>query len=226
MPAKLPGASPERLEGWPRALRNTENAHVTTNSKLVSLLVVAAGFVAGAAYAANGITGFCHDEAGHLTRVLDVSSDVSNCGACGATCSTNHVAAACASGTCNGTCAAGWADCNSNKQSDGCETSIYSVANCGACGVACSTNNVAAACASGTCTGTCAAEWGDCNGDMQSDGCETALNTAANCGRCGRSCTVVQKCVSGACVSKCSGLRCPAGSTCDPDSGRCYRYIP
>ena len=36
-------------------------------------------------------------------------------------CSANHIAPACGGGTCNGTCAAGFADCNGNKQSDGCE---------------------------------------------------------------------------------------------------------
>lgn len=79
------------------------------------------------------------------------SSDPNNCGACGTVCSSSHVATVtCGGGVCNGTCASGYADCNANKQTDGCEINILSdVNNCGACGIAC---NPGWSCVIGTCT--------------------------------------------------------------------------
>lgn len=44
---------------------------------------------------------------------------------------------------------------------------------------------------------THAGTYEDCNADW-SDGCETALDTEANCGACGVSCDVVSRCVDGA----------------------------
>ncbi len=151
----------------------------------------------------------------------------SNCGGCGVACSTHHVAATCTAGTCDGACAAGWADCNGNKQTDGCETSIYTVSSCGGCGVVCSSSHVTASCTAGTCDGTCAAGWGDCNNDKQADGCETSLTSNINnCGACGRVCTVDQKCRNGQCVLKCVGVSCGTGLVCNPDTGACVKYIP
>jgi hypothetical protein len=66
------------------------------------------------------------------------STDTKNCGACGKVCSSNNVTPSCAAGACAGTCAAGFADCNNNKQTDGCEANLASdTKNCGACGTAC-----------------------------------------------------------------------------------------
>jgi len=155
-----------------------------------------------------------------------LTSSTVNCGACGAVCSTNHIAAACTNSTCSGTCAAGWGDCNGNKQVDGCETALTSsTVNCGACGAVCSTNHIAAACTNGTCSGTCAAGWGDCNGNKQVDGCETSTTTISNCGACGRACQAGLLCRSGACVDPCSGVNCGT-KHCDPDTGKCVSYIP
>ena len=58
-----------------------------------------------------------------------------------------------------GTCAAGYADCDSNKLSNGCETETQSNPNaCGGCNVVCSGNNISnRTCGSGQCNGTCAA---------------------------------------------------------------------
>src|SRR5690606_12407112 len=46
-----------------------------------------------------------------------------------------------------------------------------------------------------------AAGWGDCNGDYR-DGCETPLNTLANCGGCGTTCAIAnasETCATGTC---------------------------
>jgi hypothetical protein len=53
---------------------------------------------------------------------VNVTSDAKNCGKCGAACSATNIATpTCSSGVCNGTCAAGTFDCNSDKATDGCE---------------------------------------------------------------------------------------------------------
>ena len=82
--------------------------------------------------------------------------------------------------------------------------------NCGACGNACANapHVTSPSCSAGVCTGTCAAGWGDCNGDKScaGGGCEAPLNVAqtdspagypiagyasggiTNCGACGQTC--------------------------------------
>jgi hypothetical protein len=139
---------------------------------------------------------------------VNVAKDPDNCGTCDVECSSNHVASRSCDGTCNGTCASGYADCNADKLRDGCETSIGSdTVNCGACGVACSTNHVSARCSAGTCDGQCSAQFGDCNKNKQADGCETDLqNDPVHCGGCGLACStnhVKPQCFSGACDGVC-----------------------
>jgi hypothetical protein len=53
----------------------------------------------------------------------------------------------------------------------------------------------------GKCAATCATGWGDCNSNLQSDGCETYIKGAdrANCGACGATCASTQSCVLGVC---------------------------
>ena len=82
----------------------------------------------------------------------DLSSDKSNCGACGNACSLNvpNADEACVYGKCEWSCNRGWGDCNGNRD-DGCETNIGSdPKNCGGCGIAC--DGVAGqACVDGQC---------------------------------------------------------------------------
>ena len=68
-------------------------------------------------------------------------TQIDNCGGCGQLspkyiCSRSHITPACAPlmngvGVCAGVCNNGFADCNGDKQPDGCETSTFSVTNCG-----------------------------------------------------------------------------------------------
>jgi len=130
-------------------------------------------------------------------------TDVANCGACGRTCSSSQVASVtCAGGVCNGTCTSGYADCNSNKQTDGCETDTLTNPNsCGGCTNNCSSNHVQTrTCSGGSCNGTCATGYDDCNNDKLTDGCESDVRyDEANCGACGNDCAAGESCVQGTC---------------------------
>lgn len=134
---------------------------------------------------------------------------------------TNQSSKTCSGGICGGTCSAGFADCNNDKNSDGCETNTKTdVNNCGGCGTTCSTNNVTPSCTNGACGGTCDAGFANCNGNA-ADGCEAAVS----CGDCcGVTCGAGKACVGGTCTtstySSCvlvsehqiASLSCPAGT--------------
>jgi hypothetical protein len=81
-------------------------------------------------------------------RPTPLDADPNNCGRCGNSCSTNHITPTCVQGTCAGSCAPGFADCNGNLPADGCETALASDArNCGTCGNVCpGTNCIAGVC--------------------------------------------------------------------------------
>jgi hypothetical protein len=136
---------------------------------------------------------------------VNVGSDPSHCGGCATVCSTNNIATpTCGGGVCNGACNAGFADCNGNKLTDGCETNISAnTADCGGCGLVCSTNNMATVtCGGGTCNGTCSAGFADCNSNKLTDGCETNTNTSAtSCGMCGHACSAGFTCAGGTCAA-------------------------
>ncbi len=124
---------------------------------------------------------------------INTTNTVNNCGGCGTICSSANIPTPVCSGSkCTGTCAAGWADCNNNKQTDGCEVHIDAdVNNCGTCGKVCNLPNATEGCSGGQCTVmSCASGYMDCNGTA-SDGCE--IHTAAdvnNCGSCGKVCSL------------------------------------
>lgn len=114
--------------------------------------------------------------------------DPAHCGGC-TPCVAAGATESCVFGTCViATCDVGLGDCNALAL-DGCETALTTTAACGACGRACpAVARGAPACAAGSCVvGSCAAGFADCDGSV-STGCETALNTLANCRRCGAAC--------------------------------------
>jgi hypothetical protein len=143
---------------------------------------------------------------------------VANCGACGRACDTTQsVGAACVAGKCTYTgCQAGWVDCDqttSDGNTNGCESSLTSTATCGGCGKTCdTTNSLGASCepADGggvTCAYTgCAPGYADCDpAAPNTDGCETSLTTASNCGACGIACDSTNS----------LGATCLDGKTCN-----------
>ncbi len=126
---------------------------------------------------------------------IDVSTDLSNCGACGRACASAHVTTpSCSNKLCAPACAAGWADCNhpvAPNADDGCETNVYDPAHCGACGAsACNLSNATSDCPAGTCTvKSCNANYFDCDGKA-ANGCECPGSSAGSANGC---------CPAGAC---------------------------
>ncbi len=122
---------------------------------------------------------------------VDTNTSVAQCGGCAfAACSSNNIAAACSGGNCTGTCTAGFADCDANKRTNGCEVNTANdPSHCGGCANVCPARfNSTTTCASGACGFECEPGWGDCDGEA-ANGCETALNTDGNCGACGVTCS-------------------------------------
>ena len=136
-------------------------------------------------------------------------NSASNCGGCGVTCDLANASESCSTGSCTlGACASGFGNCDGDS-SNGCETALNTVANCGTCGTICNLANAVEACTAGACAVTsCSSGFANCDG-LAANGCETALNTAANCGGCGTMCLLpnaISSCGSGSCVLlTCSG---------------------
>lgn len=120
--------------------------------------------------------GNCDNQPGNGCEA-DVNNNNANCGACGAACSSNHVQPFCKSGTCTGPCENGWLDCDTNKQTNGCEVDSQSdTKNCGTCGNDCSAtckgNVKSASCGKGVCSvASCDQGFYDVN-QVCADGCE------------------------------------------------------
>ena len=99
---------------------------------------------------------------------------VNNLGAwlCGTILPVDKGIATCVSSICAiSACQPTWGNCDSDV-SNGCEASLATTQNCGACGNVCSYANGAAACVRGTCAfAGCDAGWADCDGTV-ANGCE------------------------------------------------------
>jgi hypothetical protein len=125
---------------------------------------------------------------------------LANCDGCGMSCDLPNAAESCPMGTCTlGACVSGFGDCDGTA-SNGCETTLRSLSNCGACGTTCNFANASESCSSGTCTFvSCHWDWADCDGTL-SNGCEVDLDRDEdNCGTCGNRCSSGDECDNGDC---------------------------
>ncbi len=151
--------------------------------------------------------GGCTDQCpGGLTNCsgacVDTDTDMAHCGACDTPCVLENGTGQCAAGACSlVACDSGFGDCNADL-ADGCETGLGDVANCTACGDACSWANGSGQCTQAGCEFTaCDAGFGDCNADL-ADGCEATLGSAEHCAACGDACAFDNadgECAAGAC---------------------------
>ncbi|MBL8684203.1 MAG: hypothetical protein JNK05_33825 [Myxococcales bacterium] len=146
----------------------------------------------------------------------NTNTSTNNCGACGRACGGGaNATAQCSAGACALACNPGFANCDMSN-ANGCEANLNSLAHCGACGAACSRPNATATCAMGTCAlGMCSMGFGNCDA-VATNGCETPLTTAANCGTCGRRCVLANATAGCSTAGNCTVAMCTAGfGNCD-----------
>jgi hypothetical protein len=145
---------------------------------------------------------------------------LTDCGSCGVTCDLANASESCTTGTCAlVACNPNWGNCDGSV-SNGCETSLTSLSNCGTCGTTCDLANASESCATGSCVlGSCSTNWGNCNG-VASDGCEASLTSLTNCGVCGTPCSPAN-----ATGPTCSGGSCSFAS-CNSGYGNCDGNAP
>ncbi len=156
---------------------------------------------------------------GVVDNVANLDSDPAHCGSCDVSCALTNATGECVGGTCTGqigTCAAGFADCDTDP-TDGCERSLTTLTDCGACDTPCSIANGTATCATGTCAlQSCNPGFADCDSSAVT-GCETAIDTLDHCGSCTNVCLpnhATESCVDGTCtVNSCD----PGYDDCDTD---------
>jgi hypothetical protein len=143
-----------------------------------------------------------------------------------------------ASATCKYmSCDPGYANCNTTPpDTNGCETSLSTAANCGACGKACDTlHSTAASCTgsstSSSCTyGGCQPGWLDCaqpNGNF--DGCESSQSSTSSCGGCHQACSTITgaaRCDGTTCSYTCNAGRVDCNAATAPDTDGCECATP
>ncbi len=151
--------------------------------------------MAGGASRRGVLKGLAGGALGGLVSLVGIGdTEARRCRAIGRNCRAH---ADCCTDHCNNdnnlyqcSCPPGLGDCNGDGL---CETNtLVDVANCGACGHSCAANQPArtnvAGCAAGACTYTCQFGYGNCDGDMAGNGCETQLGTDTQCASCTDNC--------------------------------------
>ncbi|MCZ7686058.1 MAG: hypothetical protein M5U28_47785 [Sandaracinaceae bacterium] len=163
--------------------------------------------------------GTCNMGYGNCDGMTDNGCETSlttltHCGGCGVACDLARATESCATGTCSITaCDAGYGNCDGTT-SNGCETPLTTLTDCGACGSSCNLANATESCATGTCAITmCSPLFANCDGTA-SNGCERPTNTLTDCGGCGTVCDLAHASES------CSTGTCSLG-TCDAGWGNC-----
>lgn len=155
----------------------------------------------------NGGYGDC-DKLPETGCESNTQTDPANCGACGTKCTTGQV---CQAGKCVvSSCTPPTADCDTNPAD--CETNTdTSSAHCGFCKNPCTLAHATAACSGGKCAvATCSVGWGNCDG-LAANGCETQLNTTANCKSCGDQCSGGPNVVFASCGPQGCQITCSPG---------------
>jgi hypothetical protein len=137
-----------------------------------------------------------------------------NCGECGNACAIDNASASCKAGKCTVlNCDTGFGDCDS-LASNGCETKLDELANCGECGKKCTGSQM---CQGGVCSSIkCDEGEANCDNDA-TNGCEP-LNTLEDCEFCGTPCALnnaTETCDAGSCEIM----------ACDDGFGNCDKKV-
>ena len=108
---------------------------------------------------------------GTVDENYDLNSDPFNCGACNRICDKPNATSFCLNANCEYSCSSGYGDCDGDS-SNGCETQLTTVNNCGSCGNACSiVPNATSFCTNSACEFACDSGYLDCDGFAE-NGCE------------------------------------------------------
>lgn len=131
----------------------------------------------------------------------DAKNDLDNCGSCGNVCppGTDH----CVDGKCG--CQPGMIYCGvALDGAKACKDPTTDNANCGGCGIKCTTPadagapppNMEYGCVEAQCgQARCKSGFQDCDGVIDPNGCETNITDVNNCGGCGAKCAAGETCV-------------------------------
>ncbi|MBI5534497.1 MAG: hypothetical protein HY898_17360 [Deltaproteobacteria bacterium] len=138
---------------------------------------------------------------------IDITSDVTHCGACPNVCNSINGTPSCSGGTCSLTCNSGWGNCD-GQLNNGCEINLNGdITHCGNCATACSSVNGTPSCNNGNCAIACNTFFGNCDG-LVTNGCEVNLNSDINhCGSCPTVCNSTNgtaTCTGGTCGINCT----------------------
>ena len=154
----------------------------------------------------------CDGDMRSCERAVNTTTD---CGACYAACVLPNATPVCGGSpgarSCGvGTCVQFFDNCD-GAAGNGCEVNLQTDADdCGTCNYDCNAEEHVntATCSGGSCNFNCDSGFRDCN-TLDGDGCETALNTATNCGGCGVMCSRangMSSCSTGTCeLTGCNG---------------------
>jgi len=136
-------------------------------------------------------------------------SDPNNCGLCQAECSFLNATALCIQDQCvRGDCLPSFGDCD-GQPSNGCETSLTTLAACGSCAGRCVAGpNALPTCDTGVCAiAECVGNYEDCDEDVAT-GCEQSLDDPGNCGGCGVDCGTLPNATGTCGETGCEGIVC------------------
>ena len=147
---------------------------------------------------------------------VDLATSIPNCGLCGKLCAVGGGTPKCEGSVCKvASCDTGRGDCD-GRVDTGCEATLDSTTNCGACGVKCEMPSGIGTCGTGTCAiAGCFSGFDDCN-KVLADGCEVNITSdPSNCARCGNVCPAPNGTAS--CTARVCGIAsCSAGfANCD-----------
>lgn len=144
---------------------------------------------------------------------VDLLSDPEHCGGCERGCAAGERArVGCVDGACVTTCEDGFGDCDGSLE-NGCETSLRTRTDCGACRSGCAPANAEGGCEEGRCQlSACERTFADCDGEA-ANGCEVSLlGNPMHCGACGAACGPSEPCSNGRCIPREGVVQVTAGS--------------
>lgn len=125
--------------------------------------------------------------------------------AANAACAAESAETVCLAGRCELVrCLGAARDCD-GLAANGCEATLDSVDQCGACGRRCELAHAVSACTEGTCKlDSCDPGFADCDA-VRGNGCETSLQSDDNCGGCAVRCADGETCTGSVCRSEQGG---------------------